>query len=639
MNGHVFRCSTEGSDRKEFAKTLENAVLYTNVHISEAQDIVGIFTNKDFTMPTVAKPQKKVLSEEEQKEADKVAFVDALYKEQIRRYATHLDKQAANQRALYSVMWGQCSPTLQSKIQGVPNYQTMHSTCDLTMLLKEIRNVSYALDSSKNGYLVSFTAISKVSEDTTCAMYLKNYEALLSVLDHLGIELGSEPTLIENAAKELGFGSVSTLSTDERNQCKTTAMERFQAILFLYRSDQKRYGSLIRDLENLQAWGEDQYPKTISETYNMIAQYKAPPRSGNRRQGDNPAGGPTGVSFLQAGARAPGADQDDPVPDNRNRTFADIRCYHCGRLGHYSVNCPFRFPRDLDAAVPAQDINLLIDEHPDPDPLPDPNADPLPPPPPAYDHDVNDDINPVHMLFHQSTDGGDTIPDTWILLDSQSTVNIFKNPIFLTDIHESSSGELRVLTNGGICVSHLVGTLPNFGTVWYNPSSLANILSLRAVRQVCRVTMDTDKEVTILVHLKDGTIMRFIKFCSGLYFFNASKAISRSSSPSSGYCFIDTVPNNLASFTRREIEGATAARVLYRKLGRPSQSIFEHLLASNFIRNCPITADDARRATYIYGPDLASLKGKTTRRSPTHVPHIDLVLCHLTFLNTIATSS
>ena len=226
------------------------------------------------------------------------------------------------------------------------------------------------------------------------------------------------------------------------------------------------------------------------------------------------------------------------------------------------------------------------------------------------------------MLFHQSD--GDSIPNTWVLLDSQSTVNIFKNPVFLKNIRKSPSGHLRVLTNGGVCTLHLIGDLPNFSTVWFNPQSLANILSLRAMRQICRVTMDTDQEAAILVHRQDGSIMRFLEFCSGLYYFDASTAVSTTAS-NKGYCFIDTVPANLASFTRREIEGANAAIALYRKLRRPSQATFEHLLSSNFVRNCPLTADDARRATYIYGPDLASLKGKTTRRSPTHVPDLALV--------------
>jgi hypothetical protein len=38
------------------------------------------------------------------------------------------------------------------------------------------------------------------------------------------------------------------------------------------------------------------------------------------------------------------------------------------------------------------------------------------------------------------------------------------------------------------------------------------------------------------------------------------------------------------------------------------------------ILNCPVTVDDAKRAMLIYGPDLATIKGKTTRGK--FVPHV-----------------
>jgi Reverse transcriptase (RNA-dependent DNA polymerase) len=64
---------------------------------------------------------------------------------------------------------------------------------------------------------------------------------------------------------------------------------------------------------------------------------------------------------------------------------------------------------------------------------------------------------------------------------------------------------------------------------------------------------------------------------------------------------------------------ADKARELYRILGRPSQAKFEQVISSNMITNCPITVDDARRAIIIYGPDIASVKGKTTHAVP--APH------------------
>jgi hypothetical protein len=74
-------------------------------------------------------------------------------------------------------------------------------------------------------------------------------------------------------------------------------------------------------------------------------------------------------------------------------------------------------------------------------------------------------------------------------------------------------------------------------------------------------------------------------------------------------------------FVTLEIELADQARELYLKLGRPSQQQFKNIIANNMITNFPITVDDAKRALVIDGPDLATLKGKTTRGQPTpHVP-------------------
>jgi hypothetical protein len=91
--------------------------------------------------------------------------------------------------------------------------------------------------------------------------------------------------------------------------------------------------------------------------------------------------------------------------------------------------------------------------------------------------------------------------------------------------------------------------------------------------------------------------------------------------PSSPYTLVNTVHNNKQLFVAREIDMADKARELYRKLGRPSQHTFEEVLKNNLITNCPVTVDDAKRALIIYGPDLATLKGKTTQGNPSpHVP-------------------
>jgi hypothetical protein len=121
-----------------------------------------------------------------------------------------------------------------------------------------------------------------------------------------------------------------------------------------------------------------------------------------------------------------------------------------------------------------------------------------------------------------------------------------------------------VHTNGGTQFSSKMGTVTNFGDVWFNEDSLANILSMAAVRKVCRITMDTSIEVAMHDHRKDGTVMTFKEYKSGLYYYNADP---KQSNTTNAYLFLNTVAGNKGNYTRRKIEGADKARALYKKIG------------------------------------------------------------------------
>ena len=47
-------------------------------------------------------------------------------------------------------------------------------------------------------------------------------------------------------------------------------------------------------------------------------------------------------------------------------------------------------------------------------------------------------------------------------------------------------------------------------------------------------------------------------------------------------------------------------------LGRPSTVAFVDLLKRNVIANGPVTPADVEAVEHIFGPDIGSLKGKTT---------------------------
>ena len=136
-----------------------------------------------------------------------------------------------------------------------------------------------------------------------------------------------------------------------------------------------------------------------------------------------------------------------------------------------------------------------------------------------------------------------TISSSWVLLDSESTISVFKNPRLLLNIRNSGS-QITVHTNGGMQTSTMVGDIPNFGTVWYNPRSIANILSLAAVRKVCRITMDTAVEPAFLVHRRDGSIMKFFEFTSGLCYHDTFKKDVKFKGNVNSYSLLNIVAEN-----------------------------------------------------------------------------------------------
>jgi hypothetical protein len=115
--------------------------------------------------------------------------------------------------------------------------------------------------------------------------------------------------------------------------------------------------------------------------------------------------------------------------------------------------------------------------------------------------------------------------------------------------------------------------------VYFNPNSLANILSLAQVQKMFRVTMDTAEEPTMMVHLSDDLILKFTQCGSGLYFYD----IKEISANVNSYSFLSTVRSNKDYFNRKEIEGADKARLLQGNIGWPSTQDLKELIASNQI--------------------------------------------------------
>lgn len=147
---------------------------------------------------------------------------------------------------------------------------------------------------------------------------------------------------------------------------------------------------------------------------------------------------------------------------------------------------------------------------------------------------------------------------------------------------------------------------------WLDPHGIANIISLRSLEEKHKVTYDSDLHGgAFIVHLKDGGEVVFWR-CPDTGF----PYVNLDESGNNAAMLVQSIRGNYEGFTRREVDGAIAARDLQANLGHVSKTTKENVSQSNILHDCPVSMNDLANAEIIFGPSLPQLKGKSVRRKP-----------------------
>ena len=202
----------------------------------------------------------------------------------------------------------------------------------------------------------------------------------------------------------------------------------------------------------------------------------------------------------------------------------------------------------------------------------------------------------------------------WLLLDSQASLNLVANPKLLTNIRKHPQElTITVYCNAGSVKVNQVGNLNGFGTVWYNPGGLVNVLSLGLVSDRHRVTLDTSIAQTFIVHKPDGTTRGFKRVENNLYICDLSKQNE------AVFAAITTVDGQKKLYSELDFQRAERARKLQEALMFPSDAALKHMVENNLLRNCPVSSRDINIAKDIWKANSNIVKGKAVRRQPGHV--------------------
>ena len=141
MNGHTFQCHGEATHASQFSRTCEELQSYCLKTYTYGDDVAHIVRHfKEFNMKAY-KPSPAPANVD----SIDLRIVDKEVDEYVKRHSIY--KQ--NKKALYMVVWAQCSSAMQAKMKSATLFKTFDEQRECLNLLQEIKGVSYKFEAQR----------------------------------------------------------------------------------------------------------------------------------------------------------------------------------------------------------------------------------------------------------------------------------------------------------------------------------------------------------------------------------------------------------------------------------------------------------------------------------------------------------
>lgn len=399
---------------------------------------------------------------------------------------------------------------------------------------------------------------------------------------------------------------------------ETKPSEETLAIDFLEALDKRVYGEMLRDLKNRSRNGEAEFPNSLITANTYVKNYIPP----YVRRNDNTGSKSVYLTENEAVVSVPLSDSRPPKKS----------CSECGRF-HYGAcwgrnreRSPFVIGAKVVNVIDGSDMHVNNKKVKDSESHDD-GSDCYIDEPIKEGIKENIDIDITNIIYKCNSGSNEDYymeNSMVVYLDSCANAHVMHNIELLRDVRHDTESEIRVKGVGGEAVLRNVGVLPCFGEVHVLESTenRVNILSLGKVQDLYTVEfikgnfyVTINKDVVIVFQRMENDLW-------GCDFREILPILRRVENNSQIVLMNETVMERERLFSTAEVKRAKMARELMRQLGYPSTRDLIKIIVKGMMVNIPVTAQDVIRAEKIYGPDAASLKGKTVKRKPREQPKV-----------------
>jgi hypothetical protein len=266
-------------------------------------------------------------------------------------------------------------------------------------------------------------------------------------------------------------------SVSKTRDAKKIVHDKFLATLMLSRVNREKYGKLKCSMAENYVTRTNKYPESPEVALHILSTYTLSP-GWNRCLKQQGGGIDKKAMFVQSDGR------DDSWKKN-------ILCHNCGKKGHLKWGCP-----NKKTNKGKEQVHANIKDNPD----------------------EGENIFVIiegENIFVQAR-AKVVVNKNFLLLDNQSMVNQIASPSLLKNTWKSSK-PITVRCTTGVTKTDLEGELGRM-TVHHNPNSIANVLSLKSVAEMHRVTYNSwDCRGVFMVHTPNG-VVEFKPNARGLHY-------------------------------------------------------------------------------------------------------------------------
>ena len=590
----------ESKDAKECMLQIgkNNNIVAWNLDIRESIGAIYgysgdfLYTDVRFVRPLPREEDNLIVYPDGEDDLDPLAMSAALIadlkKDAFTGRAKLVRKQKMDEEQIWSIMWMRMSTASQSKVKEEDGFLAARDSKDCVALWDMIRR----------------THLTHIFGDLDPMVRLNKRDQMARYSSQGDREyIASFKTRFD--AQILASRGAGVPDIDE----ETMAMD------FIHKLDTKRYEKMLVHMRrNALCNGPDAYPPTLAAALRIVSGWVDEGSSSVKSGGH---GADTHSAFVTADlnlvtkSKDPSKKQSatssaDNTP-SKKKSLSDIECFTCGEFGHYARDCKDRKSKDKALVAGGGKADSSDEED--------------------CDNEVAYVTSSEIVLFSRDD----------VLLDSQASVNDFCNPLLLSNVRKS---DRHVVLNGvqskadGVKIT-LEGDFGDIGKVYYSDESTANILS-------CAVMVDQGNNIRYdqqfdRFELRPAKSKKVYSFCrknipgseGRFYCCNVKTMVGRHPTtypefPPSDLVLVETEQDNMLKYTKREVEGARRARDMLAKMGFPPVSHAIDIVTRGV--NFTVTGTDFRIADDIWGPDIASMKGKTKKRA-TNIADIEISRC------------